>query len=71
MKKWVIFLKIFLKINYFNIVEVDHDPSANLYFSQMNTTGQLNADLALSDDSDEDEGLSMAKRPKLDDLDTM
>jgi len=45
----------------------DSSASENLLKSMMHTSGQLNADLALSD-SDEDEELQSAKRPKLDDL---
>lgn len=38
----------------------------------MHTSGQLNADLALSDsDEDEDEQFMEAKRPKLEDLTTL
>lgn len=57
-----------------NFLEENYDdPSTNLFYSQMNSNGQLTADLALSDDSDDDEEeLFMAKRPKLEeDLDTM
>lgn len=44
--------------------------SADLLSSQMHSDGQLNADLALSD-SDDDEDLMSAKRPRLDELDEM
>lgn len=45
------------------------EAASNLYQSQMHTSGQLNADLALSDSDDCDDELISAKRPKLDDLD--
>ncbi len=43
-------------------------PAANLEASQMHTAGQLKNDLALSEsDEDDEDGLSAAKRPRLDD----
>ncbi|KAI1718220.1 bromodomain-containing protein [Ditylenchus destructor] len=46
------------------------DPASGLLQSQMNQTGMLMGDLAMSESSDDDEGLNSAKRPKLDDLDS-
>ncbi|KAI1731322.1 bromodomain-containing protein [Ditylenchus destructor] len=46
------------------------DPASGLLQSQMNQTGMLMGDLAMSESSDDDEGLYSAKRPKLDDLDS-
>ncbi|MCP9259535.1 Transcription initiation factor TFIID subunit 1 [Dirofilaria immitis] len=48
------------------------DAENDLPQSRMHTSGQLNADLALSDsDEDEDEQFMEAKRPKLEDLTTL
>ncbi|VDK29417.1 unnamed protein product [Anisakis simplex] len=49
-----------------------YDAESDLLQSQMHTSGQLNADLALSDsDEDDDDEFISAKRPKLDDLTTL
>lgn len=53
--------------------EEDEDVWMNeedLYQSQMHTSGQLNADLALSDSDDSDEELISAKRPNSYELDS-
>ncbi|VBB26358.1 unnamed protein product [Acanthocheilonema viteae] len=53
-------------------VNSQYDAENDLLQSQMHTSGQLNADLALSDsDEDEDEQFMEAKRPKLEDLTTL
>ncbi|KHN84351.1 Transcription initiation factor TFIID subunit 1 [Toxocara canis] len=49
-----------------------YDAENDLLQSQMHTSGQLNADLALSDsDEDDDDQFISAKRPKLEDLTTL
>ncbi|VDN01342.1 unnamed protein product [Thelazia callipaeda] len=49
-----------------------HGAESDLIQSQMHTSGQLHADLALSDsDEDEDEEFIEAKRPRLEDLTTL
>ncbi|VDK44052.1 unnamed protein product [Gongylonema pulchrum] len=49
-----------------------YDAESDLLQSQMHSSGQLNADLALSDsDEDDDDQFMEAKRPKLDDLTTL
>ncbi|VDK86505.1 unnamed protein product [Litomosoides sigmodontis] len=53
-------------------INSQYDAENDLLQSQMHTSGQLNADLALSDsDEDEDEQFMEAKRPKLEDLTTL
>uniref|UniRef100_A0A9J2P0D5 Bromo domain-containing protein n=1 Tax=Ascaris lumbricoides TaxID=6252 RepID=A0A9J2P0D5_ASCLU len=49
-----------------------YDAEGDLLQSQMHSSGQLNADLALSDsDEDDDDQFISAKRPKLEDLTTL
>uniref|UniRef100_A0AAF5PPD9 Bromodomain containing protein n=1 Tax=Wuchereria bancrofti TaxID=6293 RepID=A0AAF5PPD9_WUCBA len=53
-------------------VNNQYDAEIDLLQSRMHTSGQLNADLALSDsDEDDDEQFIEAKRPKLEDLTTL
>lgn len=49
-----------------------YDAENDLLRSQMHTSGQLAADLEMSEsDEDDDEEFISAKMPKLDDLDTL